>query len=112
VRRHPQARILCGGGVASDGGYFIEPTIVADVHEGCRLVDEETFGPVLPVIRFSDVEDVIARANNSRFGLGGSVWTNDLRLGAELAQRLEVGTAWVNHHSGVDMLIPFGGVKE
>jgi len=112
TRALPGARILAGGNVAADGGYFVEPTVVAGVSEGCRLVDEETFGPVLPVIRFHDVEDAIARANDSRMGLGGSVWTSDLSLGEAIAQRLEVGTAWVNHHSGVDMLIPFGGIKE
>lgn len=112
IRAFPGARILTGGSARAGTGYFIEPTIVADVAEGCRLVDEETFGPVLPVIRFSNIDDAVARANNSRMGLGGSVWTQDLALGTAIAQRLEVGTAWVNHHLNADMRIPFGGAKE
>jgi acyl-CoA reductase-like NAD-dependent aldehyde dehydrogenase len=110
--RQPGVRILVGGHAVDRPGYFIEPTIVADIAEGTRLVDEEPFGPVLPVIRFSDLEDVIARANDTRFGLAGSVWTNDLDKGAEIAARLETGVAWVNHHLGVAADYPFGGVKE
>jgi acyl-CoA reductase-like NAD-dependent aldehyde dehydrogenase len=110
--RQPGVRILVGGHAVDRPGYFIETTIVADIAEGTRLVDEEPFGPVLPVIRFSDLEDVIARANDTRFGLAGSVWTNDLDKGAEIAARLETGVAWVNHHLGVAADYPFGGVKE
>merc|ERR1712228_147287 len=74
------AKIECGGGrMEGDGlkGYFIAPTIVSGVKEGCRLVDEEQFGPVLPVIKYSDQNDAIKRANDSAFGLGGSVWSSD-----------------------------------
>jgi acyl-CoA reductase-like NAD-dependent aldehyde dehydrogenase len=106
------ARILTGGHALDGPGYFIAPTIVADIKEGTRLVDEEPFGPILPVIRFSDVEDVIRRANDTRYGLGGSVWTNDLQRGAEIAARLEAGTTWVNQHSLPDPHVPFGGAKE
>jgi acyl-CoA reductase-like NAD-dependent aldehyde dehydrogenase len=110
--RRSGARILAGGHALDRPGYFIAPTIVADIGEGTRLVDEEPFGPVLPVIRFEDIDDVVGRANATRFGLGGSVWTGDLELGARVAARLEVGTAWVNQHVGTDPLIPFGGCKE
>jgi acyl-CoA reductase-like NAD-dependent aldehyde dehydrogenase len=106
------ARILAGGEVINRAGYFIAPTIVADVQEGTRLVDEEPFGPLLPVIRYTDVDDAVRRANDTRYGLGGSVWTNDLKKGAEIASRLEVGTAWVNQHRTPDPFIPFGGAKE
>jgi acyl-CoA reductase-like NAD-dependent aldehyde dehydrogenase len=106
------ARILAGGHALPGPGYFIAPTIVADIKEGTRLVDEEPFGPLLPVIRFNDIEDVIHRANNTRYGLGGSVWTNDVRKGAEIASRLEAGTTWVNQHNLPDPHIPFGGAKE
>lgn len=105
-------RILIGGNAMSRPGYFIEPTLVADIAEGTRLVDEEPFGPVLPIIRYTDVDDAIRRANDTRFGLGGSIWTNDLERGAELAERLDAGTTWVNHHVGVDPGVPFGGCKE
>jgi acyl-CoA reductase-like NAD-dependent aldehyde dehydrogenase len=106
------ARILAGGHPLERPGYFIAPTIVADIQEGTRLVDEEPFGPILPVIKYTDVEDAIRRANNSRYGLGGSVWTNDLTKGAEIASRLEAGTTWVNQHRTPDPHIPFGGAKE
>jgi acyl-CoA reductase-like NAD-dependent aldehyde dehydrogenase len=106
------ARILAGGEVINRPGYFIAPTIVADIKEGTKLVDEEPFGPILPIIRFTDIEDAIRRANDTRYGLGGSVWTNDLEKGAEIAARLEVGTAWVNQHRTPDPFIPFGGAKE
>jgi acyl-CoA reductase-like NAD-dependent aldehyde dehydrogenase len=110
--RRLDVRILAGGHAVDRPGYFIEPTIVADIKEGTRLVDEEPFGPILPVIRYSDVEDAIQRANNTRYGLGGSVWTNDLEKGAAIAARLEAGTTWVNQHRTPDPHIPFGGAKE
>ncbi|AZG10550.1 aldehyde dehydrogenase family protein [Pigmentiphaga sp. H8] len=106
------ARILAGGNARPGPGYFIEPTIVADIAEGTRLVDEEPFGPVLPVIRYTDVDDAIRRANDTRFGLGGSIWTNDLVRGEALASRLEAGTTWVNQHVGTEPGVPFGGCKE
>jgi acyl-CoA reductase-like NAD-dependent aldehyde dehydrogenase len=110
--RRTGGRILTGGHALPGPGYFIAPTIVADIKEGTRLVDEEPFGPLLPVIRFNDVEDVIRRANDTRYGLGGSVWTKDVNKGAAIASRLEAGTTWVNQHTLPDPHIPFGGAKE
>ena len=110
--RQPGVRVLAGGSAMSRPGYFIELTIVADIREGTRLVDEEPFGPVLPVLRFSDVNDAIRRANQTRFGLAGSVWTTDIEKGASIASRLEAGVVWVNHHLGISAEYPFGGVKE
>jgi acyl-CoA reductase-like NAD-dependent aldehyde dehydrogenase len=112
TKRLGTARILAGGEVLDRPGYFIAPTIVADIKEGTRLVDEEPFGPILPVIRYTDVDDAVRRANDTRYGLGGSVWTNDVKKGSEIAARLEVGTAWVNQHRTPDPFIPFGGAKE
>ena len=107
------ARILAGGHVLNRPGYFIAPTIVAEVQDGTRLVDEEPFGPILPILRFRAVEDAVRRANSSRYGLSGSVWTNDLTKGSEIAERLEAGTVWVNQHGALpDPRIPFGGAKE
>jgi acyl-CoA reductase-like NAD-dependent aldehyde dehydrogenase len=111
IRRLP-VRILAGGHALDRLGYFISPTIVADIKEGTRLVDEEPFGPILPVIRYTDVEDVIRRANDTRYGLGGSVWTSNIERGAAIAARLEAGTTWVNQHSLPDPHVPFGGAKE
>ncbi|MBK4738536.1 aldehyde dehydrogenase family protein [Noviherbaspirillum pedocola] len=110
--RQPGVRIYAGSQAPDTVGYFIAPIIVANIREGTRLVDEEPFGPILPVMSFTDIEDVIARANNTRFGLGASVWTTDIRKGAEIAGQLESGVAWVNHHVGTSPDLPFGGIKE
>ena len=79
------------------------------------IVDEEQFGPALPILRYDDVDEAIARANASDKGLSGSIWTADVQRGQELAARLECGTAWVNQHSAQPtanhVLLPFGGVK-
>ena len=111
ARSHPGARIAAGGQPFPGKGYFIAPTVVAGLDDGARLVDEEPFGPVLPVVRFTDEADAVARANRSEFGLSGSVWSEDVERAKELASQLEVGTAWVNRHGGADPLLPFGGVK-
>lgn len=105
------ARVLCGGERPAGGGYFYPPTIVADVTDGDRLVDEEQFGPVLPVIPYGDVEDVLRRANASSMGLGGSVWGPDTAQAQALAARLESGVAWVNCHAQIQPNTPFGGSK-
>jgi len=112
TRRIPGVRITAGGFALSRPGYFIAPTVVADIKEGTRLVDEEPFGPILPILSFDTVEEAIERANNTRFGLGGSVWTRDLERGAQVAARLSAGFTWVNHHVGTTRDLPFGGVKE
>lgn len=105
-------RFLCGGKRRPGPGYFYEPTIVADLTDGSRLVDEEPFGPILPVIRYNDLDEVIARANRSPNGLGGSIWSADPQRAAGLAQRLECGTVWVNEHGAIQPDAPFGGVKQ
>lgn len=104
--------IVAGGGVPDGPGFFIEPTVVTNVAEGSRIVDEEPFGPILPVMPFSDVDEAVERANGTSFGLGGSVWCDDWRQGEEIAQRLQVGTAWVNQHSVLEPSIPSGGAKD
>lgn len=109
--RNQGARILCGGSPSADKGYFYPPTIVADVCNGTRLVDEEQFGPVLPVIAYQDVEEAIALANDCSVGLGGSVWGSDTEQAGQIARQLECGTAWINNHAEVLPHIPFGGCK-
>jgi len=93
-------------------GYFFHMTLLAEMAEGWCLVDSEAFVPVLPIIKYSDVDDAIARANNSCFGLGGSIWSSDTARASELVNRLECGTSWVNNHAMVQPDAPFGGTKE
>ena len=103
---------LAGGDVPAGPGYFLRPTLVTDIADDSRLVKEEQFGPIVPILKFTDVEDALRRANDTRYGLSGSVWTKDLQRGAEIAARLEVGTAWVNQHRTTSAFVPFGGAKE
>jgi acyl-CoA reductase-like NAD-dependent aldehyde dehydrogenase len=110
--RDSGARILAGGEAPAGGGYFLAPTIVADIAEDSRLVREEQFGPIVPVLKFHDEDEVIRRANDTRFGLSGSVWSHNPERAAALAARLEVGTAWVNQHRATSATVPFGGAKE
>lgn len=106
------ARFLSGGAARAGMGYFFEPTIVADLSNGARLVDEEQFGPILPVIRYADVEDAIRLANDNPNGLGGSVWSSDVVRATGIGKRLECGTVWINEHGAIQPNAPFGGVKQ
>ena len=105
------ARILCGGEAPEGPGFFYPVTIVAGATDGMRIVDEEQFGPVLPVIRYTDLDDAIERANALDVGLGGSAWSSDPDKAKAVAARLECGTAWVNNHGAIKPFAPFGGVK-
>ena len=105
-------RIITGGSPASDlGDLFYPITLVADLSDGDRLVDEEQFGPALPIIRYSDIDDAVASANGLETGLGASVWSSDPAEAREIAARLEAGTVWINQHGTVHPMAPFGGVK-
>ena len=106
------ANFLCGGEVVDETGYFYPITLVNNIQDGARLVDEEQFGPILPIIKFSDVEDAIASANRLSVGLGGSVWSTDIDKAQSIAARLECGTVWINNHAMVQPNAPFGGVKD
>ena len=103
--------IVAGGEVPEGKGYFIPPTIVRDIDDDSRLVNEEQFGPVLPVIKYDDIDDVIERANNSDYGLGGSVWSSDIDRAYEVAKKVDSGTIWVNKHADLQPHVPFGGIK-
>jgi acyl-CoA reductase-like NAD-dependent aldehyde dehydrogenase len=104
--------LLIGGGTGNGGkGWFLEPAVIAEPAAGSRVMTEEVFGPVLPVLRFTDFDDAIARANDTPYGLGSSIWTHDSRLIHRAALQIESGMTWVNQiHYGYDEL-PFGGVK-
>ncbi|MBL4894116.1 MAG: aldehyde dehydrogenase family protein [Emcibacter sp.] len=105
------ARVLLGANPESGPGYFYPTTLLADVSDGTRIVDEEQFGPALPIIKYSNIDDVIALANASDNGLGGSIWSNDIALAKSLANRLECGSVWINKHGMIQPNVPFGGVK-
>jgi acyl-CoA reductase-like NAD-dependent aldehyde dehydrogenase len=105
------ATAAAGGHAMDRPGYFFEPTILSDLTDGTRIVDEEQFGPALPVISYRDVDDVVERANATHFGLSGSVWGGDADRAAEVAGRLECGTAWINTHLALAPQQPFGGFK-
>jgi acyl-CoA reductase-like NAD-dependent aldehyde dehydrogenase len=104
--------IVAGGGVLEREGYFVQPTIVRDVPDTARLVREEQFGPVLPVLRYSDIDEVIERANDTDFGLGGSVWSSNRERAFGVAARINSGTVWVNKHLDVGLDTPFAGAKQ
>jgi succinate-semialdehyde dehydrogenase / glutarate-semialdehyde dehydrogenase len=105
--------VLIGGGDGGhDKGWFLEPAVVAEPNEDSRLVREEVFGPVLPVFRYTEFDDAIRRANDTRYGLGSSIWTHDVRKIHRAAQDIDAGMTWVNQiHYGYDEL-PFGGMKD
>ena len=109
------ATILCGGarmtGDAYDRGYFFAPTVITDVRQDMRIMQEEVFGPVLTVQPFDDEDEAITLANDSQFGLGAAVWTNDLKRAHVVAQRIRSGTVWINDHHRVDPASPWGGFK-
>ena len=105
-------RILSGGNAREGKGYFFEPTIVAGLTNGARLVDDEQFGPILPVIRYTDVDEAIRLANDNPNGLGGSVWSSNPARATEIGKRMECGTVWINEHGAVQPDAPFGGIKQ
>lgn len=104
-------RIVSGGEVPDRPGYFVKPTIVADIAEGTRLVDEEQFGPILPVLKFTTVDEAVKRANATTYGLGASVWSSDRARAREIALQLEAGTVWINQHIDLAPNIPQAGTK-
>ena len=104
-------RILTGGSKPPGKGYFYPITIIADASDGERVVDEEQFGPVLPIVRYTDLDQAIEKANALKYGLAASVWGQDKELAGKVADRLEAGTAYINKHAEIAPDTPFGGVK-
>ncbi|WP_273207144.1 aldehyde dehydrogenase family protein [Marinobacter subterrani] len=92
-------------------GYFLPVTLVGNINDGQRLVDEEQFGPALPIVRYRDVDEAVVSANRLPAALGASVWANDPAIAAETAGRLEAGTIWINQHGAIHPMVPFGGNK-
>ncbi|SBS33177.1 Phenylacetaldehyde dehydrogenase [Marinomonas spartinae] len=104
-----RGKVLLGGEPGE--GLFFPPTIIADLQNGDSLVDEEQFGPALPIIKYSNIDDAIRSANDSPNGLGGSVWSSDIDMAKKVAARMECGSVWINKHGAIQPNAPFGGVK-
>ncbi|WP_428528342.1 betaine-aldehyde dehydrogenase [Roseibium sp.] len=110
------ARLVCGGGAADiesfPDGYFVQPTVFADVKDNMRIAQEEIFGPVLSVLDFDDEDDVIARANDTEFGLAAAVFTKDIQRAHRVIDQLQAGTCWINTYNLTPIEMPFGGYKK
>ncbi|BAZ80095.1 aldehyde dehydrogenase family protein [Sphaerospermopsis kisseleviana CS-549] len=106
------AQMLYGGDRVGDRGYFITPTVFADVRDEMKIAQEEIFGPVMSIIKFEDVEEVIQRANNTMYGLAAAVWTQDITKAHAIANNVRAGTVWVNCYDVFDAAAPFGGFKQ
>jgi aldehyde dehydrogenase (NAD+) len=110
--RSEGATLACGGERVGDRGYFIQPTVFADVQDHMKIAREEIFGPVMSVIPFKDVEEVITRANRTHYGLAAGVWTRDIKKAHAVANGVRAGTIWVNCYHVLDTRAPFGGFKQ
>jgi acyl-CoA reductase-like NAD-dependent aldehyde dehydrogenase len=109
---HQEGTVVAGGSVLERPGYFVRPTVVRDIGDDARLVREEQFGPILPVLAYQTVDEAITRANDSIYGLTGTVWGRDTTQALEVAKQLECGTVWVNGHLELPIDIAVGGVKQ
>ena len=109
--RSDGASVVAGGEVPAHPGYYVKPTVIADVKQNMRVVQEEIFGPVLVAERFDDLDEVAALANDTQYGLSASIWSNDLTAVHRLIPKIRAGTVWVNGHGPVDANMPFGGFK-
>ena len=105
------ATAVTGGRAMDRPGYFFEPTVLTGVSEGMRVVDEEQFGPAMPILTYATLDEAIERANATNFGLSGSVWSSDIDRAAKVAEELDCGTAFVNDHLALSPDVPFGGSK-
>ena len=105
------AELLTGGHGVTERGAFVQPTVLGNVRQDMKVVQEEIFGPVLVATPFDDLDDAVQQANATKYGLGASIWAGDVRLVHNLIPRLRAGTVWVNTHNVLDLAVPFGGVK-
>lgn len=111
LAKNSGANIVCGGEPSEGPGNFFPPTLITNVRDGDPIVDEEQFGPVLPIIKYKNVDEAIKSANRLNVGLGASVWSSNVEEAQAVAQQLCAGTVWINQHGMVHPMVPFGGVK-
>ena len=111
-RAREDGTIIAGGNVIDRPGFFVEPTVVRDISDQSPLARQETFGPIRSILKYETVDDAIERANATSYGLGNSVWSNDLGRAMKVADRLESGTTWINQHFAIQPDVPFGGRKQ
>jgi len=107
-----KAKLLAGGNRVGDKGYFIEPTVFGDVQDNMKIAQEEIFGPVMSILRFKDLDEVVDRANKTLYGLAAAVWTRDISKAHAVANAVRAGTVWVNCFDVFDAAAPFGGYKQ
>ncbi|KAL7839532.1 hypothetical protein SRHO_G00261900 [Serrasalmus rhombeus] len=105
------AKLMCGGGVAADRGYFIQPTIFGEVQDDMKIAREEIFGPVMQILKFKSIEEVIERANDTKYGLAAAVFTTDVNKAHYVSNSLRAGTVWINCYNVFGVQAPFGGYK-
>ena len=105
------ATIHCGGGKPNLPGYFVEPTVFSGVTDGMKIAREEIFGPVMNILPFGNIEEVVERSNRTQFGLAAAVWTRDIKKAHRMARSLRAGTVWINCYDIFDAAAPFGGYK-
>lgn len=106
------AKLIAGGARHGKKGYFVQPTVFADVHDNMKIAKEEIFGPVMSILKFKTVDEVIERANNSNYGLAAGVVTRSIDNALKISNALRAGTVWVNCYDAFDSTTPFGGYKD
>ena len=110
--KQQKAKLVAGGNRVGDKGFFIEPTVFSDVNDDMKIAQEEIFGPVMSILRFKDIGEVVERANKSLYGLAAAVWTKDITKAHAIADNVRAGTVWVNCYDVFDAAAPFGGFKQ
>ena len=106
------AQLLAGGNRVGGRGFFIEPTVFADVKDDMKIAKEEIFGPVMSIMKFKDIDEVVDRSNRTEYGLAAAVWTKDVGKAHAVANKVRAGTVWINCYDVFDAAAPFGGFKQ
>ncbi|MBV9938025.1 MAG: aldehyde dehydrogenase family protein, partial [Acidobacteriaceae bacterium] len=106
------AKLMCGGERVGDRGYFVAPTVFADVKDEMKIAQEEIFGPVMSIMKFTDMDDLVERANKTIYSLAAAIWTRDIGNAHHIANNVRAGTVWVNCYDVFDAAAPFGGFKQ